>query len=199
LKLQVFKLIGLVAAGIFAAQHCAHATEKSIRGLKLGMSAHQAMQSLSPALKDGVEIVLINDPSTQRYQLNSRQLRCQRAELNGQVGCVALLAFGLGVPEKGTLFHIQLEQFFDHPLEFAAFEQRIKETYGEPSAFIAGSAWRTFDYSQIHWLWSDDAFALTSEAREWASSAHFHPANVSEPGRKFSSPVLHLSAHVSYG
>lgn len=58
---------------------------------------------------------------------------------------------------------------------------------------------RDVDYSHAYWLWSDEAFARTSEAREWASSAFHGPDDVSEPGKKFGSPVLHLSAHVRHG
>jgi hypothetical protein len=140
LKLQVLKLIGVVAAVIFATQNGAYATERSIRGLKLGMTAPQAMQSLSPDLKDGAEIVVIDDPSIRRFRLSRRELGCRWADMNQEAGCIALLAFGHGVPEKGAIYHIRLEQFFDHPLEFAAFEQRIKEAYGEPTLFIDPSA-----------------------------------------------------------
>lgn len=187
----------LVAAGFLMASGNVQAAEKSILGLELGMKGPRAMDSLAPAVREGADVLAIPHPTFPRYRLSSKNLACRWTDMNQQAPCIALIAFGKNSPDTGSLHSIRLEQFFDTPLDFAAFEQRIKEAYGAPAVSIAlGHDVRD---THAYWLWSNEPFARTEQARKWASNYTADVWDVSEPGVKFAEPVLHLSAYVRRG
>ena len=147
------------------------------------------MELLAPAVRDGAHFLAIPlEPTFPRYRLSSRNLECRWTAVNEEAPCIAIIAFGRNTPNTGGLHYIRLEQFFDAPLDFAAFEQRTKEAYGQPAVSIGlGKDVRD---THAYWLWSDDPFVKTEQARKWASTWTVEAFAVSEPGVKFGAPVF---------
>jgi len=193
-------MAAFIAGLIVAAPGDSRAAGKSIRGLELGMTAPAAIHSLAADLREGLQVISIPEPnpSVKRYRLSSGDLECGWTRRDQREKCIKLVAFGWGTPESGGLYSIELRQFFEEPIDFAAFEQRIREAYGEPTLSIGFRA-AGFVLDNAYWLWSDEPFARTEEARRWASSITADAFNVSEPGKKFGAPVLHLSAYLRNG
>ena len=197
--IQLSKVLRATAGLLLLSAVGGHSAEYSVRGLELGMTAPQAIQSVSGDLRDGSQVNIINSSGSEKYRMNSREWACRWADMNRTEKCIAFVAFGRGNPEKGGLNYIRLEQFFEKSLQFAAFEQQLRNAYGEPALAERMNSTQWSSYSSAYWLWSPEPFAMTSEAKSWASSHAPEAWNVSEPGKKFGLPVLHLSAYLRNG
>jgi hypothetical protein len=208
-----FRLFAAASLLLTSWSGSAQAVDKSIRGLKAGMTVTEALQSLSGDLRKGAKVSSIledpvtailakehpGDPLYKTFMLTSGDREaCDWSDTTRERGaCLALRAAVSAAPKSGgRLYNILLSQFFEEPPDFSAFTQRVKEAYGNPVVSIGPTGGKDKEgHGLVNWLWSDESLAQTPEVRKWVEKGF--PAGIVDV--QFAAPVLHMQVYVRRG
>jgi hypothetical protein len=169
----------------------------TVRGIKLGMYGLEAQLALPDELQRGSSInqitVFGKEPLFRRYRLNTATMEC----LGTEKDCSALRAFGHPVPETGGIYLVDYEQSFVEGIPLDALNAKLAEEYGPPALYIPPRV--PGRVASAYWVWSDEPFASTPAARQWASSMdNAKEWKGSQPG-SFTRAVLHVEAFIIGG
>ena len=187
----------------------AHSAEFSVRGVHLGMSIAKVTTALSADLAATARLeqkiisdVIIGD--LEELMTVSAGSHCGWSEYDRNEPCVSFYALaadgGIPLKDDGVLL-IRLLQFFTRPISLEAFERRIIEEYGQPALKWMTPAprprFQIFPTSHTHrrWLWSDDSWARSQEARDWLGATFMTDWDDS----KFEQPYLLINAYLRDG
>jgi hypothetical protein len=191
------------------AMSAAHSTEFSVRGVRLGMSIANVTTALSADLAASARLeqkiisdVIIGD--LEELMTVSAGSHCGWTEYDRNEACVNFSALaadgGMPLKDDGVLL-IRLLQFFAYPISLEAFERRIIEEYGQPALNWMTPALRPpfqilpTSHTHRRWLWSDDSWAKSQEARDWLGATFMTDWDDS----KFEQPYLLINAYLRDG
>jgi len=142
-------------------------SEYSVRGVRLGMSIHGVLPSLSP---DVASVARLTPMSFQYEDILTvtTGARCGWTEYRPSAPCIffnAVAADGKAPLADESVNSVTFEQSFETPINSVAFEERLVAAYGTASLVMVGEEY--LGNAHRAWLWSDDENAKSAEALTW--------------------------------